>query len=299
MIRIKDNTLAAIRSLFHQELDALYDSDEVNSFFFLLCEHYLGINRAETLLRISNRISESEILLFDKAFRKLKEQQPIQYIIGQTSFAGLTFNVNKHVLIPRPETEELIEWVIKSITQLHPAPRIIDIGTGSGCIPVSIKHRVPTAEVIAIDISKEALQLAKKNALLNKTDITFIEADALNPLSWKHSDTFSTNFDIIISNPPYVLESEKSLMKPNVLDHEPHLALFVQDTDPLLFYRHIADMGKQHLSKNGYLFFEINEAKSKETKRLLEEKGYEDIQIRKDLSGKERMVRAQLRTFAP
>jgi release factor glutamine methyltransferase len=239
-----------------------------------------------------------QLLRWESVLSELKKEKPIQYILGETEFYGLPFLVNENTLIPRPETEELVEWIIKSTkyeiqsTKL----RILDIGTGSGCIAISLAKNFPNAEVSAIDVSEKALATAKKNAEINKVEVDFINVDILkiNDLVELPTSNFQlpTQFDIIVSNPPYVRNLEKAEIKSNVLEYEPHLALFVEDTDALLFYRKIAQLAQQNLSENGKLFFEINQYLGKETVELLEDLGFKNIELKKDIYGNDRMIRS-------
>ncbi len=225
---------------------------------------------------------------------ELKTGKPLQYVLGETEFYGLRFKVNPSVLIPRPETEELVEWIISDL----PKPKtsieglkIIDIGTGSGCIPISLKKNLPEAQLFALDISPEALDVSIQNAALNQTTVNFIQADILNLLN---KQLIAEKFGIIVSNPPYVTDAEKEQMLPNVLQHEPHLALFVPDNDPLIFYKAIADFAIKHLDTTGSLYLEINENLGEETVQLLKQMGFKKIVLRQDLSGKDRMIRSQI-----
>jgi release factor glutamine methyltransferase len=229
----------------------------------------------------------------DSILGRLKTGEPVQYILGHTEFYGLPFKVNPSVLIPRPETEELVEWVIE-IWQLavggwQAPPAILDIGTGSGCIAVSLKKNLKNVQVSAIDISTEAIKTAKENAGLNEVDIYFIHADILNPT---HLSLATNHYSLIISNPPYVTLDDKKQMHTNVTDFEPHTALFVPDDDPLIFYKAISDFASTHLVKGGLLFFEINEAYGEQTVELLNSKLFNNIELRKDMSGKYRMIKA-------
>jgi len=199
-------------------------------------------------------------------------------------FYGLPLKINEHVLIPRPETEELVDWVIKEVK--HKKDSLLDIGTGSGCIPIAIKKNLPAISVSAIDISAEALKVASANALINGTEVNFIEADILSYSS-------DEKYDVIVSNPPYIRELEKADMHENVLAHEPHAALFVSDENPLIFYKTISDFAYINLNPNGYLFFEINEFLWEETLKILIDKGFKNIELRKDMQGKDRMIMAR------
>lgn len=283
--------LKDIHDIFHKELDAVYGINEVDSFFYILIEHYFNLPKYITALEPDYIISKSdESKMFD-ALTQLNDQRPIQYIVGETEFYGLPFKVNENVLIPRPETEELVEWIINSLASngVEKSLNVLDIGTGSGCIAISLAKNLPDANLVALDVSQNALSIAKGNAEINKVTIDFVEHNILS------SDFSSEKYDVIVSNPPYVRNIEKQLMKPNVLDNEPHLALFVEDNDPLLFYRSITKLAKKHLKKKGVLYFEINEHFGKEICNLLEENDFVNIELRKDIYGKDRMTKAILK----
>ncbi|WP_417785038.1 peptide chain release factor N(5)-glutamine methyltransferase [Tenacibaculum sp.] len=280
--------LKQYKSYFSEELKSVFPQTEVDSFFFLLVEEYLDIKRIDLILQPNIEISSDIKELLDKALERLKKEEPIQYILGETEFYGLPFKVNKNTLIPRPETEELVEWIIKEVKKKQELLSILDIGTGTGCIPISLKKHLPNTNVSAIDISEEAIQMAKQNAKLNEVDISFTKQDILK------TEVLSGMFDIIISNPPYVRELEKVEIKNNVLKNEPHLALFVKDDNPLLFYKKIADLAKNNLTKNGLLFFEINQYLGAETVEMLKNKGFTQIELQKDIFGNDRMIKASL-----
>ncbi|MFT7898933.1 peptide chain release factor N(5)-glutamine methyltransferase [Tenacibaculum ascidiaceicola] len=280
--------LKQYKSYFSEELISVFPQTEVDSFFFLLIEEYLDIKRIDLILQPNIEISSDIKELLDKALERLKKEEPIQYILGETEFYGLPFKVNKNTLIPRPETEELVEWIIKEVKKKQELLSILDIGTGTGCIPISLKKYLPNTNVSAIDISEEAIQMAKQNAKLNEVDISFTKQDILK------TEVLSGMFDIIISNPPYVRELEKVEIKNNVLKNEPHLALFVKDDNPLLFYKKIADLAKNNLTKNGLLFFEINQYLGAETVEMLKNKGFTQIELQKDIFGNDRMIKASL-----
>ena len=243
------------------------------------------------------RLSESELLTLHFAVKELLKNRPIQYIIGETEFCGMRFFVNENVLIPRPETQEMVE-MIASIARrdnacvIRTECKIIDIGTGSGCIAISLAKLIPNSDVTAVDVSEKALEVAKKNAEANGVNVHFVLDDILNPHVKTHGRA-SQQFDIIVSNPPYVCESEKTEMRANVLDHEPSSALFVPDSDPLIFYRKILEFAQKALKPDGQIWFEINEKFGKETAELCREKGFKNVEIIKDFRGKERIVRAQ------
>ena len=279
--------IEVLKQEFINALSGLYPSEEILSFFNLLSEKYLGLSRIEIALNPDQKVLEEDTILFEKAIYRLKEFEPIQYIIGETDFYGLQFLVDNNVLIPRPETEELVDWIIKE--SQDKSINILDIGTGSGCIAISLAHSLPKALVSGIDISEGALQIAKQNSQLNKVNVTFDKADILNI----EDKILEMNLDIIVSNPPYVREQEKSQIEPNVIKHEPVLALFVEDNDPLLFYRKIAQFSKKYLKKEGSLYFEINEYLSKELIIMLKTKGFNEIVLRKDIFGKARMIKCK------
>ena len=284
------------RNYFNETLKTIYPITEIDSFFFLLLEEYLGFRRVDIVLKSDFKINQKTLNLLQSATKQLEQEVPLQYIIGKTEFYGLPFAVNKHVLIPRPETEELVAWVVsessrfktfntstKQTTETKQL-KILDIGTGSGCIPVSLKKQLPFAEISAIDISNDALTVAKKNAVLNNVDIHFILQDILKTVA------LDQHYDIIISNPPYVRELEKKELKNNVLKNEPHVALFVENDNPLIFYSKIAELAKKYLNKNGLLFFEINQYLGTETIDLVNKKGLKNIQLKKDMFGNDRII---------
>lgn len=223
---------------------------------------------------------------------RLLQHEPIQYILGQADFYGLKFKVNRNVLIPRQETEELVFWILETIQKeiKNSNLKILDIGTGSGCIPITLKKKMPQLNVSAIDISTEALEIAKHNADLNKTVIEFIQNDILND----NQQQISNFYDIIVSNPPYIPLVERAILASNVTEFEPALALFVTDENPLIFYNTIAEFAKAHLNTNGYLFFECNEYNAGEVSQLLEREGFKNVTLQKDINGKERMIRCQI-----
>lgn len=231
-------------------------------------------------------LDANQIVQLQHIWAELQTQKPLQYILGQADFYGLKFKVDSRVLIPRPETEELVEWVLESLP--NKPQRILDIGTGSGCIPITLKKKLPTAEVYGLDVSADALNLAQENAVLNQVTVHWIEADILQEKSWPNLGIF----DCIISNPPYIPFQEEALMPTQVTRYEPHLALFVANEDPLLFYRKIVELGQTHLHTGGFLFFECNEYNASEVKALFKETVW-SAELRQDLSGKDRMIRAK------
>ena len=281
--------LKDIQEIFHKELDVIYGKEEVDSFFFLLTDEFLGLQRLAFSLQPEFTITKEEEQPLFEALSKLKLEQPIQYILGKTEFCGLTFEVNEHTLIPRPETEELVDWIVTESSKSNKPLNILDIGTGSGCIAVALAKNLPKAHVFALDISEEALKVAKKNAELNETNIQFIQADILNQANWNLVFK-ELKFDIVVSNPPYVRHLEKTDMKNNVLQHEPHSALFVDDENPLVFYEAITKFSKKFLKKEGQLFFEINQYLGDDMIDLLKSSGFMNVELRNDVFGNPRML---------
>lgn len=277
--------LKELKNNFTETLSEIYPSEEIQSFFSILSEKYLNLARVQITLEADKEIDSTILKRFEKALERLKKQEPIQYIVGDTEFYGLTFNVNKNTLIPRPETEELVEWIIEdSVSEKRSNYSILDIGTGSGCIAISLAKNLRSATVSALDYSFEALKTAEENAKLNNVTVQFFQKDILKV------GTLPQQYDVIVSNPPYVRELEKLEMQSNVLDHEPASALFVSNSDPLLFYRTIARLSLRYLKPNGKLYFEINEYLSKELIDSLKQEGYPNIELRKDFRGKDRML---------
>ncbi|WP_046758826.1 peptide chain release factor N(5)-glutamine methyltransferase [Kordia jejudonensis] len=287
-MRLKD-----IQSIFHKELDEIYGKNEVDSFFFMLTEAYFGLVRFTLALDPEYTITKEQETPMFAALSELKLEKPIQHILGKTHFFGLEFCVNEHTLIPRPETEELVQWILDTVQNdaITRKLRILDIGTGSGCIPIALKKNLPNAEITAIDISAEALQIAQKNAEIIQVEIQFVQADVLQLTDLNFSKENPTSFDIIVSNPPYVRNLEKEMMQKNVLAYEPDSALFVEDENPLVFYDKIADLAKANLQSSGNLFFEINQYLGKEMVSLLKNKEYTAVELRKDIFGVDRMLR--------
>ena len=284
--------LKEFKLFFNEALSAIYPKTEIDSFFFILIEEKLKLQRIDTVLKPDFLITNKNLTDLKNIVKRLQKEEPVQYILGNTEFYGLPFLVNKNTLIPRTETEDLVAWVLDEIKVLAnnkiTEPSILDIGTGTGCIPISLAKNLTSLNISAIDISPEALLIAQQNAILNKVTIEFIELDILN------TESLPQEYDVIISNPPYVRELEKEEIKNNVLENEPHLALFVEDENPLIFYNKIADLAKQQLSKNGMLFFEINQYLGKETVNMLVKKGFKNIQLKKDLFGNDRMIKCVL-----
>lgn len=299
--------LKDLKKEFATSLSGFYPSEEITSFFAILSEKYLGLSRIDLALKMNEEVSEAISVKFTNAILRLKAYEPVQYIIGETEFYGLPFKVNKHCLIPRPETEELVDWIINDqkmelnnipplksssrtnfgrVRGMFTKPRtLLDIGTGSGCIAVSLAKNLSESKVSGLDFSSEALKIARGNAALNKVKTDFFMSDILSVAS------LPGRYHIMVSNPPYVRELEKKEMQPNVLRYEPESALFVTNNDPLLFYRKIAILAKRHLTKGGLLYLEINEYLSNELVHLLESLNFGEIILKKDIYGKDRMIR--------
>lgn len=320
-------TVEALKYYYLQELSNIYPKEEIRSFYYILMKYRLGFSKTDTILFASTEIQKEDLQFFETALAELIGEKPIQYIIDEAEFYGLLFKVNIKVLIPRPETEELVEWVLSDVglerldlgqetgnkkwetrirrqesgdkrhetgrekkeKKLKSQPRtILDIGTGSGCIAIALAKNLPNAKVYALDVSKDALSVARENAIKNNVKVYFLKANVL-------TDDLSElpNFDIIISNPPYVRESEKAAMPDNVLLNEPHLALFVKDNDPLVFYQKIIGLARTKLKKDGALYFEINQYLAEETEQLLAPLSSR-TEIREDLRGNKRMLKIRL-----
>ena len=280
-------------TLFHSELKERYPKEEIDSFIWIVLNDLLLISKDEMPAKKDKRLNTKDAAKLHSIINELKTHKPLQYVLGTTEFYKCSIRVNEHVLIPRPETEELVEYILQKTRgegQGTSEINILDIGTGSGCIAIALKKNLPQANVSAIDISEEALLTAKANAILNQTKINFLQADILKAKDKVEDKEGNDRFDIIVSNPPYVRASEKEKMNKNVLDFEPHLALFVNDEDPLMFYRAIVDFAIHNLSQKGKLYFEINETLGNEVKKLLEGKGFKNVEIKKDMSGKDRMA---------
>jgi release factor glutamine methyltransferase len=307
-------TLAEAEKNFISQLAPLYDKEEAKELAFYVFHQLSGISKSDFFLKRDHRISDKDESSSILVLEELKTGKPVQYIFGETVFYGLPLKVNPSVLIPRPETEELVEWVLKEVggrktedgrrktegrsrrsevggqNPKSKIRNILDIGTGSGCIAIALKRHLPEAKVYGLDISPDALEIVRQNALLNNTRIEFLNADILkntNPLP-------NIKFSIIVSNPPYITSAEKQQMHINTIKYEPHSALFVPDKDPLIFYKHIIDFARIHLLAGGLLFFEINENLGAQITDLLDQKGFSDIALRQDMQGKDRMIKAKL-----
>jgi release factor glutamine methyltransferase len=275
--------LKDLRYYFFNQLND-FSKSEINTFFKLLCEDVIGIKPHQIIINAANKVSDSDLNLFFDAINRLKLNEPIQYIIGYSYFFGNKFKLSPSVLIPRPETEELISWIFAHYKPFEKL-KILELGTGSGCIAITLAKHFVNSKVFALDISDHALEVARFNSESNNTNVVFFKADILN------LDVFDENYDIIVSNPPYVSESEISKMSPNVIDYEPHLALFVEDSNPLIFYKSIKKIILSNLSPNGHCFLEINESYGDELIQLYEDLSFDSITLKKDIFDKNRMIK--------
>jgi release factor glutamine methyltransferase len=278
------------RDYFKKELTLLYDEKEIESFFYLVLESFHQKRRIDLALNQELELDSLQLLRWESVLAELKTQKPIQYILGETEFYGLKFLVNKNTLIPRPETEELVQLIISDTkkSQKTMPLRMLDVGTGTGCIAISLAKNILGSAVFGIDISTKALETASQNAKINDVQVAFIEKNILS------TEDLGEQFDVIVSNPPYVRNLEKAEISANVLDYEPHLALFVDDTDALLFYRKIAQLAMINLSQNGKLYFEINQYLGNETVALLDKIGLKNIELLQDIYGNDRMISCSL-----
>lgn len=300
--------LKEIKIIFHKELGEIYPKEEIDSFFYRCIEHYLKLERFVLVIQPELTLTQEEEQPLFEALAQLKLQKPLQYVLGVAHFMDLELHVDQNVLIPRPETEELVRWILEDFqddTGLGPdaersrsvnstslndhSPQILDIGTGSGCIAIALAKHLPNTSVTAIDFSKGALEVAKENAKMNQVDIEFLQLDILQN---GMNSRFHSEFDIIVSNPPYVRKLEQEKMQKNVTDYEPHTALFVPDDDALIFYDAITRFAQRHLKSKGSLYFEINQYLGEETKALLKAHDFSEIELRKDMFGNDRMLKA-------
>ena len=287
-MKTSSNLVRDCRRYYASELEKIYGSDESDALIMILLEHYFSIDRVKIAMDPELRLSESEMLTLHFAVKELLKNKPVQYVLGETEFCGMRFLVNENVLIPRPETEELVNQLVScSVSQ----SAVLDIGTGSGCIAISLAKLLKDSVVTAVDVSEKAFEVAKKNAEANGVNVQFVLDDILNP---QNPELVENQYDIVVSNPPYVCENEKSEMRANVLDYEPSTALFVSDNDPLIFYRKILEFTQKALKPDGEVWFEINEKFGTEMKDLCLEKGYKNVEIIKDFRERDRILKARL-----
>lgn len=284
---MNNTSIRHIESVFALELAALYDNDEARSICRLIIVEELAWSSSRILAERDSVLTSDEAKRILDHLPAISRGTPVQYELGYGWFMNMKLHVSPSVLIPRPETEELVQYVY----QHHPsASDIIDVGTGSGCIALSLKKHIPNAQVYALDISAEALEIARKNAIAHDLDIQFIQGDILEWDAFFHP---AQQYDIVVSNPPYITQDEQVDMHLNVLQYEPHIALFVENEAPLLFYAHIASFAKRHLRAGGYVYAEINASLGRETRQLFEKNGFEDVIIRQDMQGKDRFITAR------
>ena len=276
-------TLLEFNNLFKNKLSSKINKNELDEFFFWLIDHYCNFSRMNYILNSNYKISKNQVVKLINSIDLLKNDMPIQYVIGQTNFMDLVFKLNNNVLIPRPETEELVEWIIKDA---HVNKNILDIGTGSGCIAISLSKYLSYCNITGWDINEDVLNIANHNATLNNVNVLFELSDITKPKFSKEK------FDVIVSNPPYITNKEKKLISNNVKSFEPHSALFVEDDNPLFFYKNILDFSISNLKSKGFLYLEINENFYKEVLKLLKDKGFYDIKLKKDFRLKYRMIKA-------
>jgi release factor glutamine methyltransferase len=284
---VKENTILAARAYFKDRLQIQFSESELKSMWKqLICKRF-DWNDSEFLLSSENRMSESDLLYVRSFVKRLQANEPFQYILGETTFCDLNLICDSRALIPRPETEELVAW----ISELLNLNSIIDVCSGSGCIALGLKSNFPKANVFGVDLSQDANNLAQSNAIRNNLSVDFYKADALdlNSEFWKNVDSV----DVIVSNPPYITQNEKAFMNPNVLDYEPHLALFVPNDSPIIFYERIARLALQKLNQNGFLFYELNPDFADQVIEMLKILGFSNIELKNDLQGKKRMLKAQ------
>ena len=279
------NLLSDLKPIFRGKLEEIYDPEEAENLVNILIEHHLGMTRMSQVLKPDFRLSESELLNFHFDMKRLLKSEPIQYVLGVTEFYGMKFQVNTDVLIPRPETEELVHLIIHENFENK---RILDIGTGSGCIAIALQKNLRNCHVAGLDVSKRALETARKNAHNNDAKVEFIESDIRETGQMEQLG----EFDVIVSNPPYVTHQDKSLMNKNVLEWEPSDALFAPEEYPLYFYDKILEFTNKHLSEKGQIFLEINESYGQQLKKLIESYSFSQISIHQDFRGKDRFIRA-------
>lgn len=293
-------TLQEARQHLIAQLSPVYDDREAANIVDWVMEHLTGLKKIDRIVHKQTPLTVAQTTLLEKYTAQLLAHTPVQYVLHEAWFAGMPFYVDENVLIPRPETEELVEWVVEdignrqsaignqSLTTVTPEIRLLDIGTGSGCIPIALKKRLPAATVYACDVSEGALKVAQQNAQALHTPVQFLLLDFLQPANW----SFLPQVNIIVSNPPYIPAKDKNTMRENVLQHEPHLALFVEDDDPLLFYRNIAAFARQQLLPGGKVYVEIHEDLGASTAQLFKDNGFTQVELKKDMQGRDRMIRA-------
>ena len=289
-MNIASNKLSDLYKFYKTELLQVYDEEELYAIFELVCEHYIRYSKTDIKLKFNENLNQSDVLKIYDTAKALKTGAPIQYILGETDFYNLKFNVNSDTLIPRPETEELVDIILKSQTTINSFQNntILDIGTGTGCIPITLKKNLPHTNVTGLDVSEKALDVAKSNAIKNNVVVNFLNLDILSNNQQLYT------YNIIISNPPYVLNSEAIQMDTRVLDYEPYVALFVEDNDPIIFYKRIIDLCNEHLEEKGFLYFELNPIYALHVLNYANaSKIFNFTEVLNDMSGKQRFLIAQ------
>lgn len=292
---VQANTLKEIRTYFKQELGNQFSDNELKIIVKTLYKKRFGGDDTSFMFAQDDRLSESDLLYFHHALKRIRNQEPFQYVIGETEFYGLLLRIDHRALIPRPETEELVDWILNTASR-NDSLQIADFCAGSGCIALALKSQLTHAKVFAVELSSEALALCAENKALTEQEIDLMQADVLLPMD---VNLFDAKLDLIVSNPPYIPVRDKAMMAANVLDFEPEMALFVSDDDPLIFYSEIIANATRLLKENGWIYFEIHEDLGDEVKALFEAQQFVNIELRKDLQGRDRMVRAQMVSFAP
>lgn len=280
-------TYAELKLVWRSKLINLYSQDEGDNLFYMTCYHIKNWGRSRVLFEKDNQVEEADLIAFNEILKPLQSHKPLQYIFGETEFYGLKFKVDEDVLIPRPETEELVDWIVKDYMGKRNL-QVLDIGTGSGCIAISLSKNLIQPKMFVLDISAQALRVAEINAQELNVELQTLQGDILELADMVGDE----QFDIIVSNPPYILEKEAAEMSNNVLDFEPHIALFVSDNDPLQFYKAIALFASNNLKKGGYLYFETNALYTEQVKNLLIDKLFSAVEIKKDIQNKPRFVKA-------
>lgn len=286
-MRIATNQVSALLKYYHSELLSIHDTTEIEALFALAVGHYLGISKKDLTKHLKDNLNQSDVLKIYDCVKSLQKHIPIQYILGSAWFLDLKLKVNAYVLIPRPETEELVDKIIKENTS---AKSFLDIGTGSACIPIAIKSKLPAAKVFACDISEAALKVAHENAIVLNTDVNFFQVDVINtPVFLK---VCTDTFDVIVSNPPYIRSDEKDSLSKHVIEQEPHLALFVEDKDATIFYKKIIELCAEKLNPGGHLYFELNPLTAYEVEKYAQQSGlFKSVELLKDMSDKWRFLK--------
>jgi release factor glutamine methyltransferase len=283
---IKDNSIQSVINYFEEKLNGTFSNREIKLIARSFISNRLRWDSSDFISRKEEKVSESDLLFFREKIQELLSGVPFQYALGETYFYNVLLKTDKRALIPRPETEELVDWIVTEHKNTQDL-RIIDIGTGSGCIPLAIKYALSSSKVSGVDVDNEALSLAKENANALNLSVDFFQYDILSTVD------MDKEWDVIVSNPPYIPVKEKADMAKHVIEYEPELALFTTNENPLVFYEKIADFAINNLSENGWLYFEIHESNADEVVNILKNRNFDEISVRKDLQGKDRMIRGK------